>query len=159
CQRGARVLRRELPHVRSALGQVRPALSTGRRPRRLTGRTDQHILFRHQPQDRQGTWPEDPAVGADAGGRDGPMISRRGFVATLTGGLLVAPLAAGAQQTGKIARVGILLFGTPDTDPSLPSFHAGLHALGYAEGRNILLEYRYAEGKPDRLPGLARELA
>src|SRR5262249_61885981 len=83
----------------------------------------------------------------------------RAFIASLTGGLLAAPLIAEAQQAGKIPRVGILLFGTPDTDPSLPSFHAGLHALGYAEGRNILLEYRSAEGKPDRLPGLAPELA
>jgi len=86
-------------------------------------------------------------------------VERRAFIGMVTGGLLAAPLIAEAQQAGKIPRVGILLFGTPDTDPSLPSFHAGLHALGYAERRNILLEYRYAEGKPDRLPGLARELA
>jgi putative ABC transport system substrate-binding protein len=86
-------------------------------------------------------------------------MDRRTFFGALAGSLLTAPLAAGAQQAGKIPRVGILLFGTPDSDPSLRSFLAGLHALGYVEGRNILLEYRYAEGKPDRLPGLARDLA
>ena len=84
---------------------------------------------------------------------------RRRFIAALAGGLLAAPLAAEAQQARNLPRIGILLFGTPETDPNLPSFHAGLHALGYAEGRTILLEYRYAEGMPDRLPGLARELA
>src|SRR5262249_28239264 len=93
------------------------------------------------------------------GERADPVIDRRTFLAGTGAVLLAAPLAVEGQQAGKIPRVGILLFGTPDTDPSLPSFHAGLHALGYAEGRNILLEYRYAEGQPDRLHGLARELA
>jgi len=86
-------------------------------------------------------------------------VERRAFLGIVTGGLLAAPLVVEAQQGGKIPRVGVLLFGTPETDPSLPSFRAGLGDLGYAEGRNILLEYRYAEGKPDRLPSLARDLA
>ena len=86
-------------------------------------------------------------------------MERRAFLGIVTGGLLAAPLVVEAQQGGKIPRVGVLLFGTPETDPSLPSFRAGLGDLGYAEGRNILLEYRYAEGKPDRLPSLARDLA
>jgi len=51
-----------------------------------------------------------------------------------------------------------LLFGTPDTDPNLPSFLRGLRELGYVEGQNIAIEYRYAEGKPDRLRALAGEL-
>ena len=90
----------------------------------------------------------------------GPLsLGRRRFIVAVVGSLLAAPLVVEAQQGGKIPRVGVLLFGTPETDPSLPSFRAGLGDLGYAEGRNILLEYRYAEGKPDRLPSLARDLA
>src|SRR5262249_56099695 len=93
------------------------------------------------------------------GERADPVIDRRTFLAGTGAVLLAAPLAVEGQQAGKIPRVGILLFGTPDTDPSLPSFHAGLHALGYAEGRNILLEYPYAEGNPDPLPRLAPHFA
>ena len=85
-------------------------------------------------------------------------MQRRVFLA---GGIavLIVPRGAEAQQAARIPRIGILLFGTPDNDPNLPFFQAGLRALGYAEGKTILLEYRYAEGKPDRLPGLARDLA
>ena len=86
-------------------------------------------------------------------------MKRRTFLGALAGGMIAAPLAAEAQHGGKIPRVGILLFGTPETDPTLPPFRTGLRDLGYAEGMNILLEYRYAEGKPDRLPSLARDLA
>ena len=86
-------------------------------------------------------------------------MDRRTFLGTLAGGILATPVAGEAQPAGKIYRVGVLLFGTPDTDPNLPSFRAGLRDLGYIEGKNIVLEYRYAEGKPSRLPDLARDLA
>ena len=72
-------------------------------------------------------------------------------------GLLAAPLVAEAQQA-KIARLGVLLFGTPDTD-AFPAIRRGLSALGYVEGRNIVFEHRYAEGRPERLPDLANDLA
>jgi putative ABC transport system substrate-binding protein len=85
-------------------------------------------------------------------------MERRAFLGVMAGSLLAAPLAAGAQQATKIPRVGILLFGTPDTDPSLPSFRAGLRDLGHVEGKTIVLEYHYAGGKPERLPDLARDL-
>jgi putative ABC transport system substrate-binding protein len=71
-------------------------------------------------------------------------MDRRAFMGSLAGGLLAAPLAAGAQQVSKIPRVGVLLFGTPDTDPSLRSFRAGLRDLGHVEGKTIVLEYHYA---------------
>jgi putative ABC transport system substrate-binding protein len=85
-------------------------------------------------------------------------MDRRAFMGSLAGGLLAAPLAARAQQVSKIPRVGVLLFGTPDTDPSLRSFRAGLRDLGHVEGKTIVLEYHYAGGKPERLPDLARDL-
>jgi len=66
---------------------------------------------------------------------------------------VLAPPVAAAQP-----RVGVLLFGNPATDPNFASFRAGLTDLGYVESRNIYLEVRGAEGKPERLPDLAREL-
>jgi putative ABC transport system substrate-binding protein len=69
---------------------------------------------------------------------------------------LTAPDAGEAQA--KISRLGVLLFGTPDTD-AFSAIRRGLSALGYVEGRNIVFEHRYAEGKPDRLPDLANDLA
>lgn len=63
---------------------------------------------------------------------------------------------AGAQAQSKIPRIGILFIGGRD-QPHLEEFKQGLRELGYSEGKNIALEYRYAEGNYDRLPGLARE--
>ena len=85
------------------------------------------------------------------------MITRRVFVGSLAGGLLAAPLAAKAQETGKVARIG-MLGGSSPPDPFVEAFKQGLRELGYVEGRNISIEYRLAEGRPDRLPGLAADL-
>jgi putative tryptophan/tyrosine transport system substrate-binding protein len=84
-------------------------------------------------------------------------IRRRELLVTL-GGAAAWPLSLHAQQRTRIQRIGVLLFGTPDTDPNLPAFLRGLRELGYVEGQNIAIEYRYAEGKPDLLRGLAGEL-
>ncbi len=89
------------------------------------------------------------------------MITRRDFVGTLTGGLLAAPLAAEAQQAGKVYRIGIL-GNVPLTDPEgarvWGAFIQGLRELGYEEGRNITIEFRSSDGKYERLPALAAEL-
>jgi putative tryptophan/tyrosine transport system substrate-binding protein len=63
-----------------------------------------------------------------------------------------------APQTTPMQRIGVIVFGTPETDPNLRSFQAGLRDLGYVEGKNVVLEHRGARGKPERLPELAREL-
>jgi ABC-type uncharacterized transport system substrate-binding protein len=84
-------------------------------------------------------------------------VDRRAFVAG-TLALLAAPLVAKAQQAAKIARIGYL---SPNlaASPHLPeAFRQGLRDLGYVEGRNVVIEYRSAEGKPERLPALAAEL-
>jgi putative tryptophan/tyrosine transport system substrate-binding protein len=70
--------------------------------------------------------------------------------------VLLLVLCASAQAQSKIPRVGILFMGGRD-QPHLEAFKKGLHELGYAEGKNILLQYRYAEGRNDRLPDLAKE--
>jgi ABC-type uncharacterized transport system substrate-binding protein len=87
-------------------------------------------------------------------------MRRREFIAGV-GGAAAWSLAARAQpppraRPGK--RIGVLLFGSPGTEPNVAAFLEGLRELGYIEGKNIFIEYRYAEGKPERLRSLAAEL-
>ena len=63
-----------------------------------------------------------------------------------------------AQQSKKVPRIGYVSSGDPSTEPRLAAFRRGLRDLGYIEGKNILIEYRYAEGKPNEVPGLVAEL-
>ena len=84
------------------------------------------------------------------------MTNRVLALSLILGLFAAAPLAGEAQQA-KVARLGVLLFGTPETD-AFPSIRRGLSALGYVEGRNIVFEHRYAEGRPERLPDLANDL-
>jgi putative ABC transport system substrate-binding protein len=93
------------------------------------------------------------------------VITRRAFVVG-TAASLTAPLAAEAQQVGRVWRIGVLFGGTPTADMAGPeprsailrSFLEGLHELGYVEGQNIVIERRSAEGKTERLPALFGEL-
>lgn len=66
--------------------------------------------------------------------------------------------SAEAQQPAKVARLGVLLYGTPESDPNLAALRQGLSELGYVDPRTIKLEYRYAAGKPERMRDLAAEL-
>jgi putative ABC transport system substrate-binding protein len=73
--------------------------------------------------------------------------------------MLIWPLVARAQQAGKIPRVGFMGNSTVALEANLVSpFREGLHELGYQEGRNIVIEYRWAEGKYERFPALVVEL-
>src|SRR5262245_61422968 len=74
-------------------------------------------------------------------------------------GVLVAPAVTTAQPQGKIPRVAALEpTSQAQPAPCLPAFQQGLRALGYVEGQTVLLDYRYAEDQPDRLPALVAEL-
>ena len=86
------------------------------------------------------------------------MTTRREFIATLAGGLVAAPLAAEAQQAAKVPRIGYLFSNLATPSHLWEAFRQGLRDLGYVEGRNVVIEYRDAEGKLDRLPALAAEL-
>jgi len=84
------------------------------------------------------------------------MNNRRKLVIALGAAALAAPLCSFAQAT-KMPRIGILFIGSRN-QPHLESFKRGLGEHGYTEGKNVTIEYRYAEGKEDRLPALAAEL-
>jgi putative tryptophan/tyrosine transport system substrate-binding protein len=81
-------------------------------------------------------------------------IGRRKFLATLGGAAAAWPLAARAQQA-KLPRIGVFVPANPE--PFLSAFRASLREHGYIQGQNIELEFRSAEGKPERLRGLADE--
>ncbi len=84
-------------------------------------------------------------------------VDRRTFIGTLAGGLLAAPLAGEAQQAGRVYRIGFLRAGRPP-DSFVAGFKQGLQELGYVEGRNIIIEYRFTDGNIEQLPGLVEEL-
>ena len=87
------------------------------------------------------------------------MTTRRAFIGTLAGSLLASPLVTRAQQAAKVYRVGYLTAGPVTANPrNLEAFRQGLRELGWVEGQNIVIEYRSAEGRLDRLPELAAEL-
>jgi putative ABC transport system substrate-binding protein len=82
-----------------------------------------------------------------------------GFIVTLALSILAAPLAAAGQPAGKIPRIGWLSIRLPSSGSDLlNAFREGLRALGYVESQNIAIEYRWAEGRFERLPELAAEL-
>jgi len=84
-------------------------------------------------------------------------MRRREFI-TLLGGVAAVPFAAYAQQAGKIHRVGLLWDGLDVFADAIEAFRQGLRDLGYVEDRNLVIEYRWGKGKPDRMQALAEEL-
>jgi len=86
-------------------------------------------------------------------------MQRIGLAVVVAVGLTLAPLLAGAQQTGRVYRIGVLetLSATLNAT-NLDAFRQGLRELGYVEGRDFVIEYRSADGRPVRFPGLATEL-
>jgi putative ABC transport system substrate-binding protein len=87
------------------------------------------------------------------------VTTRRAFIGALTGGLLTAPITIHAQPAGKVYRIGYLSAGSGIlSSPYTTAFRQGLRELGWVEGQNIVIEYRSAEGRFDRLPELAAEL-
>src|SRR5262245_4875222 len=92
-------------------------------------------------------------------GRMAIHIRRREFIFTLGGAVAAWPLAARAQQSGKVRRIGFISGGSrAAVFDVLGSFLEGMRALGYVEGKDFTMEWRFAEGKYERLPTIAAEL-
>jgi putative ABC transport system substrate-binding protein len=86
-------------------------------------------------------------------------VDRRRFVLTVLAGIVAGPPAPGAQPTGRVPRIGLLRTQPRRApDPAADGFRQGLRELGYTDGHNVELVYRWAEGRPDGLQGLAVDL-
>src|SRR5437762_5945258 len=86
------------------------------------------------------------------------LVQRRGFLLAI-GALLAAPLAAEGQHAGKVYRIGYLSAPTRESvEQGVQSFLRALRELGWVEGQNLVIEYRWADGNIERLPSLAAEL-
>ena len=89
---------------------------------------------------------------------DTPMRDKT-LILLLTSIFLATISFAQAQQPRKVSRLGVLLYSTPEGDPNVAAFRQSMRDLGYIEGQNLSIEYRFAGGKPERLTELAAELA
>jgi putative tryptophan/tyrosine transport system substrate-binding protein len=85
-------------------------------------------------------------------------MDRRRFLLTSLTGALAAPLAAAAQQTGRVYRIGFLTLAGPLSGPQREAFREVLRERGWGEGQNLVIEQREAKGQPERLPALAADL-
>ncbi len=89
--------------------------------------------------------------------REGEMNKRKLGSFALSVMLLALSVSAQAQQPANVHKIGVLRADSPP-NLSAETFQQAMRDLGYVEGKNIVIEYRYAEGKVDRLPNLAEEL-
>src|SRR5262245_7700186 len=123
------------------------------------GRTIEQVRAGDQPPDRPNAGHHraaDAAVGRRRGDR---MIRRREFITLIGGAAASWPLAARAQQPGKVYRIGFLANDpTILTTPASAAFRDGLRQNGLVDGDNILIDWRFAEGKTDRYAELAATL-
>jgi putative ABC transport system substrate-binding protein len=86
------------------------------------------------------------------------MMRRRRFIGLAGAAAVALPLKAAAQQARRRPVLGVLIYTTPERDPNTQAFLDGLRQLSYVDGQNIAIEYRYAQGRPERIPELATEL-
>ena len=126
----------------------------GAKPGDLPDRAADPVRAGDQPQDRQGARPRSAADAARPRRRGDRVIGRREFITLLGGAAAAWPLAARAQT--KRARIG---WFTVAPHPYIEGFRRGLKELGWIEGENVVIEHTYADGHPERLPGLASVLA
>jgi putative ABC transport system substrate-binding protein len=85
-------------------------------------------------------------------------MDRRAFIAAAAGGLLAAPLTAEAQHSSKVWRIGLLSPLSRSETDRRDGFRQGMREIGYVDGRDFVIEGRFAEGQYQRIPGLAKEL-
>jgi ABC-type uncharacterized transport system substrate-binding protein len=127
-------------------------------PQSVLGRADQILEYACSTK-AAGSCDPPSAARLPAAIPSGVLMRRIGLAVVLSVRLLASQHIADAQQAGKIPRVGFLTaFASSDIPLWREGFRQGLRDLGYREGQNIVVEYRYADGHPDRLPALASEL-
>ena len=149
----------ELPRSVPACRDLRGQDPEGRQARRSARRAAHEVRAGHQPQDRQGPRPHDPAVAAGAGGSGDRVMDRRRFLLTSLAGALAAPLAAEAQQAGKVSRIGCLALSRSRPSRMRRCVPAGLARARLRRGQNIVVEYAVrGGGNLDAAPELAAEL-
>src|SRR4030095_4431528 len=85
------------------------------------------------------------------------VYGRRKFLGAAASCVMALPLAARAQPTGHLARIGVLGSGSYNAVAHEP-FLRGLRELGWVQGQNVIIDYRFADGSIERLPGLAAEV-
>ena len=86
------------------------------------------------------------------------MMDRRTFAGAVVGGLAVAPFGADAQPERKVPRIGVLTMSVSPSMTAFQGFRQGLLDHGYVDGVNLVLEFRFAQGRPERLAAMAAEL-
>ena len=133
-----------------------PAASSRARTGGSAGRTIEQVRAGHQRPDSENAWPH-RATDAARPRRRGDRVNRRAFIAAL-GGAVAWPLVARGQQPLPV--IGLL--GSASLHgaylESIAGFYQGLKEAGYVEGKNVRIEYRWAEGQYDKLPDMAADL-
>src|SRR5262249_54763849 len=139
-----RALRRQDPQRREAVGDSRRA-------------ADQ-VRARDQFKNREADRRDDPAIGALSGG-SGDQVRNSKFALAIGALLSILGVNVFAQQPANVPHIGYLgAFTRSGGNSLLEGFQLGLRELGYSEGRNIVIDYRWADGDPNRMPALAVEL-
>src|SRR5262249_30551314 len=142
----ADILRTELSGIMEARWRLCRQDTSRCQASRFTGRAADQVRSRDQCDDGQGTQPP-CAAHAHCPRRRGDRVKRREFITLLGGAAAAMPV------------IGYLNFGSPESDAfRLTGLRRGLNQTGYVEGRNFVIEYRWAGNQPDRLPTLAHEL-
>ena len=112
-----------------------------RQSRRRASRAARQAPLRHQPQDRQGTRPNDPAVAPAASGSGDRVIERREFLMTATAVVFGSAVPSGAQTSGRVPRIFLHIASRQGRD----WLSAGLRELGWVDGQNVVLQWHSAE--------------